>query len=78
MEQVKVAYNDSFKLMFGYSRRCSASLMLAKNHVKDIFVMRRNAAYSLLCRLAESENIIIRAILISKVFNHLTVEGAIT
>jgi len=68
LDKVKVAYNDSFRLLMGYSRRCSASKMFAENNVNDFNAMRRVAAYSMLNRLALTENVILSAIVNSKVF----------
>ncbi|CAL8135222.1 unnamed protein product [Orchesella dallaii] len=68
VDKVKVAYNDSFRLIMGYSRKYSASLMFSENCVNDFHAMRRVAAYSLLRRTAESDNAILTAIINSNIF----------
>ncbi len=68
MEKVKVAYNDAFRMLFGYSRRSSASKMFCENNMKDFQAVRRGAAYSLLDRLANSENCILKVIVNSDFF----------
>jgi len=73
MNQVRVAYNDSFRILMGYSRRFSASRMFAENNINDFEAVRRTAAYSLLQRLANSENSILNAMLSSKVFTQSSI-----
>jgi len=73
MEKVKVAYNDAFRIIFGYSRRCSASAMFAENNMNDFCAMRRGAAYSLITRLANSDNKIISTIVNSNCFLHSSI-----
>jgi len=67
-EKLKVAYNDSFRLIFNLSRRCSASQMFVQNRINDFNAMRRASVYSLLNRIAQSDNIIIQTITSSKMF----------
>jgi len=73
LNKVKVAYNYAFRIIFGYSRRCSASAMFAENHVNDFLALRRVATYSLIKRLANSDNSIIQAIINSDCFLHSSI-----
>ncbi len=56
LKSVQVAYNDAFRLLFGYSRRSSASSMFAENGIPDFLGIRRKAVMSLLTRLSTSSN----------------------
>jgi len=67
MDKVRIVYNDSFRALMGYSRRSSALQMFAEKNVRDFIAMRRVAAYSILTRLANTENTILSAIVNSKV-----------
>jgi len=67
-DKIKTAYNDAFRIMFGYSRRSSASAMFNENLVSDFHTMRRMAAYSLLSRLANTTNILLTSIINSSCF----------
>ncbi len=68
LDKLKVTYNNCFRILMGYSRRCSASTMFCENRVRNFDAMRRNLIYSLLYRIAQSDNEIIRAIICSNVF----------
>lgn len=68
LHKVKVAYNDAFRAIFKISRRASASGMFATNGIKDFTAIYRRAAYSLLCRIASSDNLIVSSIYNSNVF----------
>jgi len=68
LDKLKTAYNDAFRILFGYSRRSSASEMFCENACRDFYAMRRSAAYSLLKRIANSDNSLIVAILYSDCF----------
>lgn len=67
-EKLKVTYNNCFRILMGYGKRHSASGMFCDNRVRDFDAMRRNLIYSLLNRIAESDNQIVNAILCSNVF----------
>ena len=73
LEKINVAYNNCFRLIMGYGRRESASGMFCKNRVRDFTAMRRTAAYSLLFRVANSDNVIVQAIVNSYVFTKSSV-----
>lgn len=68
LSPVRVAYNDSFRILFNYNRRCSASHMFAENGVSDFTGMRRRVVMSLLTRLGKTENPILKAIFNSRIF----------
>ncbi len=68
LHAVKVAYNDSFRILFGYNRRCSASAMFVRNGICDFTAVRRRAVMSLLTRLARSSNPILINIFNSRMF----------
>ncbi|CAL8128115.1 unnamed protein product [Orchesella dallaii] len=68
LEKIRVAYNDAFRMLFSHSRRCSASKMFADASMNDFNAMRRTSVYSLLTRLATSDNKILQALIQSKVF----------
>lgn len=67
LDKVKVAYNDSFRIIFGYSRRCSASAMFAENSVRNFEALRRNSITSLIGQLCSSTNSILLQILNSDI-----------
>ncbi len=67
LRKMHIAYNDAFRIFFGYCRRGSASKMFCINGVNDFNAIRRSAAYSL-SRVANSENSIIKSIVNSNVF----------
>lgn len=68
IDNVRVAYNDACRMLFGYSRRSSASRMFCDLGLDSFDAMRRRAAYSLLSRLAASDNTIIKSIINSNFF----------
>ena len=65
-----VAYNNTFRLLFGLSRRCSASEMFAVRHVNSCQSTIRKLMYTFACRLDASSNGIIRGILSSDLWYH--------
>ncbi len=74
MNKLRVTYNDCFRIIMRYGRRKSASEMFCECTVKDFYAMRRVSAFSLLSRIAISNNNIINAIVNSNVF----IESAIS
>lgn len=56
LRSVQVAYNDAFRILFGFSRRSSASMMFAQHEILDFKGIRRRAVISLLTRLCKSSN----------------------
>lgn len=73
INSIRVAYNDSFRLIFNYKRRSSASKMFADYRTNDFHAMLRVAAFSMLNRLANSDNSIISSIVNSKVFTQSSI-----
>ena len=65
-----VAYNNTFRLLFGLSRRCSASEMFVVRHVNSCQSTIRKLLYTFACRLDASSNGIIRGILSSDLWYH--------
>ncbi len=76
LNQFRVAYNDSFRIIMKYGRRQSASQMFADYKTRDFWAMRRLAAFSLLRRIAESPNKIILSITNSKFFTESSISIA--
>jgi hypothetical protein len=66
LKSVQVAYNDAFRILFGYNRQCSASGMFCENGVTDFVGIQRRAAYSLLKRISRSDNPILHRIFNSR------------
>ena len=67
LRSLKVAYNDSCRIIFGYSRRHSASAMFCENGIKDFDTIRRTSIYSLIRRLCTTDNEILREIFNSNI-----------
>jgi len=44
LDKVRTAYNDAFRIIFGYSRRSSASSTFCENSVRDFYAIRRCSA----------------------------------
>ena len=62
LNEIRVAYNNSFRIIFSYKRQHSASTMFAKNRVNDFTAIRRVAVYSLMRRCNSSRNVIINSL----------------
>lgn len=75
LKNVKVAYNDACRIVFGKSRRSSASEMFCELCLNDFNAMRRSSAYSLLQRLAESNNLILNSLVNSNVFSKSSISN---
>lgn len=71
--KVKVEYNDAFRSLFKMSRRSSASEMFCNFGVLDFNAVRRRAAFSLLQRVATSENHLVSSIYNSHFFTHSSI-----
>ena len=61
MNRFKVAYNNVFRKLYGLPYDCSASEMFVNSRVKTFLHMRRNAVSSLVSRIQESRNTIVRS-----------------
>ncbi len=68
LHHIKVAYNDACRIVFGRNRRDSASAMFCDLTLCGFNSVRRIAAFSLLRRIAMSDNTIVKAIINSNVF----------
>jgi hypothetical protein len=73
--KIRVAYNDSFRIVMKYGRRYSASKMFAECETRDFWAMRCLAAYSLLKRISETSNKIIVSITNSHFFTESSVSS---
>ncbi|XP_053615263.1 uncharacterized protein LOC128678044 [Plodia interpunctella] len=62
ISDLRVQYNNGFRMMFGLSRRCSASDMFAQAHTDDFFAIMRKRAASMLKRVRSSTNTILKTI----------------
>ena len=61
-KSVKVAFNNSFRIMHNLNMRCSASEMFVLNNVRSYPEMYRKSVYSFMKRLHSSVNLIIMTI----------------
>ena len=62
MRKLTVAYNDSMRLLLGAPRSSSASSMFVSVGVPTCSAVLRNLMYKFMCRVSESENVIIVAV----------------
>ena len=60
--KIKASYNNSFRYLFGYSKRCSASAMLCENNMPGFDSLYRNAIYGFRSRVNNSENVLIQTL----------------
>jgi hypothetical protein len=60
--KVKASYNNSFRYLFGYKKRCSASAMLCENNMPGFDALYRSAIHGFRCRIAISDNAIIQTL----------------
>ncbi len=70
---IKVAYNDACRMVFQRGRRNSASAMFCELEICDFNSVRRLSAFSLLRRIATSDNLIIKAIINSLAFTESSI-----
>lgn len=59
---LRVQYNNSFRALMGLSRRCSASGMFAEAHIDGFHAIIRKRCASMLRRLRDSSNCILKMI----------------
>ena len=57
-----VAYNNAFRIMHGLSTRCSAGFMFAIATVDSCQAHTRKCIHSIMCRINESTNCIIKCL----------------
>ena len=60
--KVRVAFNNSFRHLMGYDRRCSASGMFVNAHIDSFNTLRRKCIYRFTNRLELSQNMVLRNI----------------
>jgi hypothetical protein len=72
-QKLKVAYNNAFRYLFKYDRRCSASAMFVTNNVPTFDCLMRKFVFDFKLRAQESTNL-----LVNTVFNcHILQNGAL-
>lgn len=59
LNPIKVAKNDCLRKLFGFSIRCSASAMFARQCACDLYAIRRRVCFSLLSQLSTTSNSIL-------------------
>ena len=66
LDKVRVAYNNSFRILLKLPKYCSASNMFVERRVPSFGEMLRKCRNSLHSRLRKSENTIVRVVLFDK------------
>ena len=61
-DSVRIAYNNSCRILFDYDRFCSASSMFVENNLLNFDCLIRKYIYNFQCRLAVSKNNIVRCL----------------
>ena len=59
LNNLRVAYNNAFRILMGYARDCSASNMFVSNSIPTFEVLRRKYIYNFRKRLDNSDNVLI-------------------
>lgn len=59
---LRVQYNNAFRMLMGLPRFCSASSMFAEAGVDDFYSIIRKRTASMLCRLRQSSNSVLRVV----------------
>ena len=67
MHDLKVAYNNGFRKLMGLAFNCSASEMFALNRVDGFYHLLRKSCYSLMKRVSQSQNVIVRSMIVTDV-----------
>ena len=62
MTKLTVCYNNSLRWFLRYPKYCSASAMFVSNEVKSFPEVQRSIIYSFICRLNNSQNILLQHI----------------
>ena len=63
LSKTRIAFNNSFILIMGYSRSYSASMMFAENNINNFDTVRRKCIFNFVNRLHLSNNNLIRIII---------------
>ena len=64
--KVKVSHNDIFRSLFHVPRYESASTLFASHNVHNLDAVLRSSYYSLMCRVTNSPNVIVQALVTSE------------
>ena len=70
LRKTRIAFNNSFILITGYSRSCSASMMFAENNINNFDTVRRKSIFNLVNRLHLSNNNLIRILINQHTYTH--------
>ena len=62
LEVLRIQYNNVFRMLLGLPRFCSASEMFALNRTDDFYAVIRKKISSLIARLRDSDNSILRTV----------------
>ena len=62
LNKVRVAYNNSFRIIFKLPRSCSASQMFVNNDVLSFGELLRKCVYNFICRIDASQNSLIKCV----------------
>ncbi|CAH2236384.1 jg10764 [Pararge aegeria aegeria] len=57
---LRIQYNNGFRVLLGLPRSCSASQMFAENHVDDFYAIMRKRSASMMSRMRGSSNNILK------------------
>ena len=68
MNNLRVAYNNAFRILMSFPRDCSASGMCVTNRVPSFQALRRNLLYKFSVRLHSSDNSLLTKLLSSDAF----------
>ena len=63
LRKTRIAFDNSFRLIMGYSRYCSSSMMFAENNINNFDTVRRKCIFNFVNRLHLSNNNLIRIII---------------
>ena len=72
MRKLRVAYNNAFRILFGYRTSASVSQMFVSHGVDSFEARRRKLTYAFVQRIATSENNLTIRLFHSDAFNHST------
>ena len=62
ISKIRVAYNNIYRKLLGYSRRDSASAMYVNNRINDFYARFRHSCYGFIRRLKQSTNSLVNTI----------------
>ena len=68
LRKTTVAYNNTLRFMMGYGRFCSASGMFVQCNIDNFETIRRRYIYGFKCRLQESNNSIVKCLLLHQFY----------